>query len=298
MPEITSALIKELRERTGAGMMTCKEALQETQGDLDAAIVYLREKMGSKLGDRGGRTAAEGVVAVTIVDRQDGAIIELNSETDFVARSDDFKAFARELAAQVVKQKGHSVEVVLAQPSTVDGGMTMQDRLQDLFTKLRENIVFRRLEFIATDERGAVAGYVHAPANDKIGVLVELEAGSPEAARSDEVQSLGREIAMQVAAARPRYRSRQDVPEEVLATERQIARTQAINEGRPEAALEKVVEGRVRKFFEDVVLLEQPYVRDPKMSVGQLLQNAGVSLRRFVRYEVGERAGGDSEQTV
>jgi elongation factor Ts len=294
MPEITAAMVKELRERTGAGMMDCKAALSETNGDFEEAIVYLRKKMGSKLSTREGRTTLEGVIAVAVVDDQDGAIVELNSETDFVARNEDFKAFAKELAEQVARQRGHSVETVLAQPSVANRGLTVQQRLDDLFAKLREKIVFRRFEFISTDANGVLAAYVHVPANDKIGVLVELEAGSPEAARSEAAKSLGRELAMQIAASRPRYMTREEVPANILEQERDIARTQARNEGRPEAAMEKIVEGRVKKFYEDAVLLDQAYLRDPKKTVAQIIKEAGngLALRRYVRYEVGEQIVG------
>ncbi|HZT43914.1 MAG TPA: translation elongation factor Ts [Chthonomonadaceae bacterium] len=291
MPEITAAMVKELRERTGAGMMDCKEALNATGGNFEEAIVYLRKKMGGKIETKSGRTAAEGVIAIAIVDNQDGAIIELNSETDFVARNEDFRKLAQELAHQVARQKGHSVETVLTQPSVANPDLTVKDRINDVFTKLRENIVFRRFEFISTDANGALAGYLHVPANDKIGVLVELEAPSADAARSEAVQNLGKELAMQIAASRPRYLKREEVPANILEQERDIARTQARNEGRPEAAMEKIVEGRVRKFYEEAVLLDQPYLRDPKKSVSQLLQEAGagISLRRYVRFEVGEQ---------
>src|SRR5579864_7957579 len=159
MPEITAAMVKELRDRTGAAMMLCKEALTETGGNFDEAIIYIRKKLGGKLSDRGDRVAAEGVIAVAVVDNQDGAIVELNSETDFVARNDDFKQLARELAEQVARQKGHSVETVLTQQALAQSGMTVQDRINDVFTKLRERIVFRRFEFISTDANGALAAY-------------------------------------------------------------------------------------------------------------------------------------------
>lgn len=294
MPEITAAMVKELRERTGAGMMDCKAALNETNGDFEEAIVYLRKKMGSKLSTREGRTTLEGVVAVAVVDSQDGAIVELNSETDFVARNEDFKAFAKELAEQVARQRGHSVETVLTQSSVANRDLTVQQRLDDLFAKLREKIVFRRFEFISTDANGALAAYVHVPANDKIGVLVELEAGSAEAAKSEAAKNLGRELAMQIAASRPRYMTREEIPANILEQERDIARTQARNEGRPEAAMEKIVEGRVKKFYEDAALLDQAYLRDPKKTVAQVIKEAGngLALRRYVRYEVGEQIGG------
>lgn len=296
MAEITAKMVMELRERTGAGMMDCKAALKETEGDFDEAIVFLRKKMGSKLSTRGERAAGEGVIAVAVVDNQDAAIVELNSETDFVARSDDFRNLAKELAEQVVRQRGHNVETVLAQPSIANSSVTVQERLHDIFTKLRENIVFKRVEFISTDANGLVAAYLHVPSNDKIGVLVELEAGSPEQAKSEAFATLGKEIAMQIAASRPAYLTESEVPESVLAQERDIARTQAKNEGRPEAALEKIVEGRVKKFYEETVLLNQAYLRDPKKTIAQVVKEAGagVSLKRYVRYEVGEHVSGVS----
>jgi elongation factor Ts len=292
MPEITAAMVMKLREQTGAAMMLCKEALKETDGDFEAATVYIRKKLGGKLSASEGRSASEGVIAVVVVDRQDAAIVELNSETDFVAKSEDFKGLARELATQVARQKGHSVETVLTQDSLAQPGTSVQGRLEDVYTKLREKIVFKRFAFISTDANGVLGGYVHVPANDKIGVLVELEAASPEAAGKDAAQNLARELAMQVAATRPRYLSREEVPENILEQERDIARTTARNEGKPEAAIEKVVEGRVRKFYEETVLVDQAWLREPKKAVSQVLKEAGLSLRRYIRYSVGEQISG------
>ncbi len=293
MAEISAKMVMELRERTGAAMMLCKEALKESDGNFDEATVYIRKKLGNKLsGGSADRVAGEGVISVVVVDSQDAAIIELNSETDFVSRSDDFKNFARELAEQVARGKGHSVETVLNQDSHSQPGTTVQGRLEDVYTKLREKIVFKRFEFISTGANGVLAGYVHVPANDKIGVLVELEAASPEAAKTDALQTLGKELAMQIAASRPRYHTRDEVPESVIATEKDIARTQAVNEGKPEAAHEKIVEGRLRKFYEEAVLLDQPWLREQKKTVTQVLKEAGVTLKRYVRYTVGEQTTG------
>ncbi|MCS6775469.1 MAG: translation elongation factor Ts [Chloroherpetonaceae bacterium] len=296
MAEITAKMVMELRERTGAGMMDCKAALQETGGNFEEAIIFLRKKMGKKAEDRGERASGEGVIAVyTQVNPdggQSGAIIELNSETDFVARSEDFKTLARELAEQVARTRTSDVAAVLAQESLVQPGVRVQDRVTDIFSKLRESIVFRRCAFIATGPNGALAAYVHVPANDKIGVLVELEASSPEQARSEAVQTLGRELAMQVAASRPRYMTREEVPESVIQTEMEIARAQ--NEGKPETAMARILEGRLRKFYEETVLLDQKYLRDPVKTVSQLIAEAGegVSLKRYIRYEVGEGVTG------
>ncbi len=294
MAEITAKMVMELRERTGAAMMLCKEALKESDADFDKAIAYIRVKMGNKAQDRGERVAGEGVIAVVVVDKQDAAIVELNSETDFVARSEDFKSLAKEIAEQVARTKGHSVETVMTQESIAQPGTTVGERINTVFTKLRESIVFKRFAFISTDANGALAGYVHVPANDKIGVLVELETGSPEAAQSEAVQSLGREVAMQIAATTPRYLTREEVPASVLESEQNIARETAINEGKPEAAMPKIVEGRVRKFYEENCLVDQAWLREPKKSVAQVLKENGVSVKRFVRYAVGENITGVS----
>jgi len=298
MAEISAAMVMKLRQQTGAAMMLCKEALKETDGDFEAATVYIRKKLGNKLSGATDRTAAEGVIAVVVLDNQDAAIVELNAETDFVARSEDFKSFARDLAEQVARQKGHSVETVLTQDSLAEPGKTVQSRLEDVYTKLREKIVFKRFEFISTDANGALAGYVHVPSNDKIGVLVELEAASPEAAASEEVKTVGRELAMQVAASKPRFQTREDVSAHILDQERDIARETARTEGRPEAQLEKIVEGRVRKFYEEAVLMDQAWLRDPKKSVTAVLKEAGVTLRRYVRYSVGEQAGVETSGSI
>ena len=275
MPEISAAMVMKLRQQTGAAMMLCKEALKETDGDFEAATVYIRKKLGGKLSGATDRTAAEGVIAVVVLDNQDAAIVELNAETDFVARSEDFKAFARELAEQVAREKHHSVETVLTQELLAEPGKTVQARLEDIYTKLREKIVFKRFEFISTDANGVLAAYVHVPANDKIGVLVELEAASPEAARGEAAQNVGRELAMQIAASRPRFQTREEVSEHVLEQERDVARETARNDGRPEAQIEKIVEGRIRKFYEEAVLVDQVWLRDPKTTVAKVLKEGG-----------------------
>ncbi len=299
MAEISAAMVMKLRQQTGAAMMLCKEALKETDGDFESATVYIRKKLGGKLSGATDRTAAEGVVAVVVLDDQDGAIVELNAETDFVARSEDFKSFARDLAEQVAREKGHSVETVLTQDSLAEPGKPVQARLEDLYTKLREKIVFKRFEFISTDENGVLAGYVHVPANDKIGVLVELETVSA-AGRADReaAQTVGRELAMQIAASKPRFQTREEVSEHVLEQERDVAGETARNDGRPEAQIEKIVEGRIRKFYEEAVLLDQVWLRDTKKTVTQVLKEAGVTLRRYVRYSVGEQTGVETSGAI
>ncbi len=300
MAEITAAMVMKLRERTNIGMMDCKAALKETDGDFEEAVKFLKTKFKGKAEDKAGRVAAEGVVAVALIDGRDGAIIELNSETDFVARNEDFKSLAAELAHQVAHKKGETLDIVLTQDSAAQPGVIVKDRINDIFSKLRENIVFKRFELLSTGPNGAISAYVHIPSNDKIGVLVELETGSPEAAKSDAIQNLGREIAMQIAALRPKFLSRDEVPAKTLADEREIAATQAKNEGKPEAAVEKIVEGRVRKFYEENVLLDQAWLREPKKSVAQVIKEAGegVVLKKYVRYEIGQGTGADSSGDI
>jgi elongation factor Ts len=298
MPEITAAMVMKLREQTGAAMMLCKEALKATEGNAEEAIVYIRKKMGGKIAGATDRTASEGVIAYVVLDSQDAAIVELNSETDFVARSEDFKSLARELAEHVARGKGHSIETVLTETSMVDTGKTVQARLEDVYTKLREKIVFKRFEFISTDANGVLAGYVHMPANDKIGVLVELEAASAEDAKSDAAQNIGRELAMQIAASKPKYSSRDEVPDAIIAQEKDIAASTARADGKPEAAIEKIVEGRVRKFYEEAVLVDQAWLREPKKSVAQVLKEHKVTLRRYVRYSVGESIGAETSGAI
>jgi elongation factor Ts len=279
-------------------MMLCKEALKATDGNAEEAVVYIRKKMGGKIAGATDRTASEGVIAVVVLDSQDAAIVELNSETDFVARSADFKGLARELAEHVARGKGHSVETVLTESSLVEDSKTVLARLEDVYTKLREKIVFKRFQFISTDVNGVLAGYVHVPANDKIGVLVELEAASSEEAKSESAQSIGRELAMQIAASRPKYLSRDEVPETIIAQEKDIAASTARADGKPDAAIEKIVEGRVRKFYEETVLVDQAWLREPKKTVAQVLKEHKVSLRRYVRYSVGEQTGAETSGTI
>ncbi len=292
MAEITAKMVMQLRERTGAAMMLCKKALTESNGDFEKAIAYIRTNSTEKAQDRGERAAGEGVIAIVVLDNQDAAIIELNSETDFVARSEDFRSLATELAMQVAKGQGHSVETVLTQESHAQPGVTVGERINTVFTKLRENIVFKRFEFISTGPNGTLAGYVHVPSSDKLGVLVELEAESPEAANSEAVQAIGREVAMQIAASNPRYLNREAVPASVVENEQNIVREIAMKEGKPEAALPKIIEGRIRKFYEENSLVDQAWLREPKKSVTQVLKEHNVTIKRYVRFAVGENITG------
>jgi elongation factor Ts len=271
---ISAAMVKELRERTGLGMMECKGALAETHGNMDAAIDLLRKKAGSKVEKKAGRTAAEGAVGIYLSpDRKLAAMVEVNSETDFVAKGDDFQAFANAVAAAIGK---HSpADLGALNELKLDSGETVSRMREGLVAKLGENISVRRFVRLAA-KAGQVASYAHGR---KIGVLIEVSGGG---------ESLGRDLAMHVAASRPECVSRDQVPAELIAREKEIFSEQAKQSGKPANIIEKMVEGRVAKFLSEVTLLGQPFVKDPETSVEKLLKQAGASVTGFTRYEVGE----------
>ena len=271
---ISAAMVKDLRERTGLGMMECKAALAETHGDMDAAIDLLRKKAGSKVEKKAGRTAAEGAVGVFLSpDRKLAAMVEINSETDFVAKGDDFQAFANAVAATVAKN--NPVDVAAVGELKLDSGETVSKTREGLVAKLGENISVRR--FVRrTIAQGQVASYVHGR---KIGVLVELAGGD---------EQLGKDIAMHVAASKPECVSRDQVPAELIAKEKEIFSAQAAESGKPANIIEKMVEGRINKFLGEVTLLGQPFVKDPDTTVEKLLKGKGATVGGFTRYEVGE----------
>jgi elongation factor Ts len=271
MASITAADIKRVREITGAGMSDVKAALVEADGDHDTAIDALRKKGAAKAVKRGAeRVASNGIVAAA-----EGALIELACETDFVAKNEQFQQFATNVVAHAAKSGAADLETLLGQ-ALADGG-TVQDEINVLAGSLGEKIELRR--YARFD--GQVATYMHRRASDlppQIGVLVEFEGDDIETARG---------AAMQIASLRAQYLTRDDVADDVVANERRIAEATAREEGKPEQALSKIVEGRVNGFFKDVVLLDQPYVRDNKKTVKQVLDEAGVTLKRFARFEVG-----------
>jgi elongation factor Ts len=274
MSQFTAADVKRLRDLTGAGMMDSKKALTESDGDFDKAIDLLRIKGAKDVGKRAGRTAANGLVA-----HSGKALLELNCETDFVAKTADFIALAQRLVEHGEQAGVTDAEALLA--STLDG-RTVADLIQEQSAKIGEKLVLNR--FAVLD--GTVAVYLHRKAQDlppAVGVLVEYTGKSDEAGEAD-----ARGAAMQIAAMRPKFVSRDEVPAETVEAERRIAEQTAREEGKPEAALPKIVEGRVNGFFKDFVLLEQPSVTDNKKSVKKVLAEAGVTVTRFVRFEVGQ----------
>lgn len=273
---ISATQVKELRERTGLGMMECKQALTETGGDMEAAADLLRKRAGAKVEKKAGRTAAEGVIGLSLSDdRKLAAIAEVNCETDFVAKGDNFSAFANTIAAAIARHDPASVDALYALPVGAAGETVAQAR-EALVMKQGENVGVRRFVRYAS-ARGHIGAYVHS--TRKIGVLVELEGGD---------ENLAKDIAMHIAASRPEYVSRAQVPAAAVEKEKQIFAEQAAASGKPKDIVEKMVIGRVNKYLGEITLLGQPFVKDPDTSVEKLLKSAGASVVRFERYEVGE----------
>lgn len=282
MAEITAALVKELREKTGAGMMDCKRALAETGGDLEAAIDWLRKKGLSAAAKKAGRTAAEGLVGVK-ADGARAAIVEVNAETDFVARNETFQDFVASCAGLAL-EAGGDVEALKSTPFP-GTGRTVADELTQLIATIGENMAIRRTAMLSVP-KGVVATYVHAalkPELGRIGVLVAL-AGEP----GEALATLGRQIGMHVAAARPEFLDIGSVDPQALAREKAVLTEQARASGKPETIIEKMVEGRVRKYYEEVVLLEQVWVHDGESRVKDVVRKAGAQLAGFVRFQLGE----------
>ncbi len=273
---ITAALVKELRERTGAGMMECKKALVESDGDIEAAIEAMRKSGQAKAAKKAGRTAADGLVVIKISD--DGkraAIAEVNCETDFVAKDENFSGFADAVAERVLNSDVETVEELNALPLSDDDSRTVEEVRTELVAKIGENMSVRRFERVSTDS-GTLASYRHGV---RIGVIVELEGGD---------EALGKDVAMHIAASKPAYVSEEQVDPAVVEKEKEIFRAQALESGKPENIVDKIIEGRVRKFLSEITLVGQPFVKDPDVTVGKLLTDKGADVKRFARYEVGE----------
>ncbi len=257
--EITATLVKELREKTGVGMMECKKALSESQGDLEKAIQYLREKGIATASKKSDRHASEGSI-FTLIKGDKGVILEVSCETDFVAKNDDFQRLGHSLCEAVLAGNIKTVEEI---PTA---------KITELVLKLGENISVRRMQVLG----GELCDYIHL--NGKIGVMVEFSKKVSE--------ELGKDVAMHVAAANPQYLKRDQVPAKEVETEKEIIRNQALNEGRPAQVVDKIVEGRVAKFFKDVCLLEQPFVKDQDKTIQKLFP-ADTTINQFVRYSIG-----------
>jgi elongation factor Ts len=268
--QISAALVKELRERTGAGMMECKKALTETQGDIEAAIELMRKSGQAKADKKAGRIAAEGRVEIA-TDGSSAVIIEVNSETDFVAKDANFQRFAAECAQAALSSGAADIDALMA--VEVDG-QSLESRRAALIAKIGENIQVRRFERVQSG--GPLGAYLHG---NRIGVLVSLSGGD---------EDLAKDVAMHVAASRPICVDADQVPAETVEKEREIFRAQAQDSGKPPEIVEKMIDGRIRKFLAEVTLVGQPFVKNPDQTVGQLLKEKGARATGFVRYEVGE----------
>ena len=274
MAQITAALVKELRERTGAGMMDCKKALAACEGDMDKAIDFLREKGLAAAAKKAGRIAAEGVVGSFVCSECGaGAVVEVNCETDFVAKTDNFKALVASIAKHIVKTNPADLDALLA--SEMDG-KTVNDVVTEAIAKIGEKITVRRFARYANKD-GVVAAYIHM--GGKIGVLVNMNGGSAE---------LGKDIAMQVAAANPSYLDRKQVPTAELDHEKEVLAEKARNEGKPENIIEKMLIGQVNKYYKQVCLVDQEFVKDGDLTVGKLLKQNNAEVVEFTRFQMGE----------
>ena len=270
---ITAALVKELRERTGAGMMECKKTLVETNGDIEAAIELMRKAGMAKADKKADRVAAEGTIAMArSEDGKKAVLVEVNCETDFVAKGDDFKAFAAKVASVALSSGAASAEALAE--TAIEGGASVEETRKALIAKIGENITVRRVSLV--ESAGVVGAYLHGT---RIGVLAAVEGGDEE---------LARDIAMHVAASKPECVSDEQVPAELIEKEKEIFAAQAAESGKPPEIIEKMVTGRIAKFLKEITLVGQPFVKDPDQTVGKLLSSKGATVAGFTRLEVGE----------
>ena len=273
---VTASQVKDLREKTGAGMMDCKKVLTETDGDMERAIELLRERGIAKAAKKSSRVAAEGLVAAYVSeDGKVGAVVEVNAETDFVGKNDEFKNFVNDVARQIVEKNPANVEELLAQESIAETGKTVQEVLTNKIATIGENMTIRRFERF--ESNGLVASYIHG--EGKIGVLVDMENATPE---------LAKDICLQIAAAKPEFLNRESVTAERVEKEMEILKAQAMNEGKPAEIAEKMVQGRINKFYGEICLMEQEFVKDPDMKINKLLESKGAKINAFARLEKGE----------
>ena len=274
---ITATMVKELRERTGAGMMDCKKMLTEADGDMEKAIVLLREKGIAKAAKKSDRVAAEGLVLGYISDdRKLGAIVEVNSETDFVAQNEEFKTFVQSVAKQVALNNPLDVDSLLEEESIDEAGKKVSDVLIEKIAKIGEKLSIRRFKRFETED-GLIEKYIHG--NGKIAVLVNQKGGTEE---------LAKDICMQIAAAKPEFIDRENVPESRLNEEMEILKVQAMNEGKPEAIAEKIVQGRIGKFYSEICLVEQEFIKNQDMKIKDILSQNNAEVIEFARFEKGE----------
>ena len=287
---ITASLVKELRDKTSAGMMDCKKALLESNGDLDAAVKWLREKGISKAAKKAGRAAKQGIVFAQLLEGgQSGTLIEVNCETDFVAKNESFQAFVAEIASTVSRAGTNDIDSALAVPMA-EG--TVESCVQAKVIEIGENLQFRRLARYELDGSGSVASYIHL--GGKVGVLVEVGCDKADTAGADGFRDLVKDLTLHIAATAPAGLSPDDIPAELVESEKGVFRKQMENSGKPAEIIEKIVTGKLGKFYSEQCLLEQGFVKDPDMSIKNLLEAKGkelgdsLTIRRFTRFAVGE----------
>lgn len=297
MAEITALMVKQLRERTGAGMMECKKALEEANGSIDDAVDVLRKRGIASAAKKATRSTKQGSITVALgAGRASGAILEFNCESDFVARTEDFQTMVSELTSQALEAPaGTTREEMLKAPFRADASQTVEQIIAGKIGKIGENMQIARFEKM---EGGLLGSYIHPGA--QLGVLVQMTGASEATAGNEEIQELLRDVAMQVAAADPQFVRREEVTTAVLDKEREIQRERARQEGKPEKVIDKMIEGRMSKYFEEFCLLEQPFIKDNAVTVGQLVADKAkkvgepLAVARFVRYKVGETAPADA----
>ncbi|ALC90988.1 elongation factor Ts [Bacillus sp. FJAT-18017] len=272
---VTAQMVKELREKTGAGMLDCKKALTETNGDMEKAIDFLREKGIAKAAKKGDRIAAEGLTSIK-VEGNEAVIFEVNAETDFVAKNEGFQTLVQELGHHLLKNKPATVEEAAGQ--TMESGVSVEEHINAAIAKIGEKLSLRRFQIVTKNDADAFGAYLHM--GGRISVLTVLEGTTDETAAKD--------VSMHIAALNPKYVSRDQVSAEEVQREREVLTQQALNEGKPENIVAKMVEGRLGKYFEDVCLLDQTFVKNPDQKVRQYVESKGATVREFIRFEVGE----------
>lgn len=287
---ITASLVKELRERTGVAMMECKKALTETEGDIDAAIKILRERSGAKAEKKASRDANEGIVAAKISDcGKSGVLVEVNCETDFVAKNDNFQAFVAQIADTVLSSNAADLESALASPK---GDETLDSFVKGKVLEMGENLKLRRFERLTLAGEGAVASYIHL--GGKVGVLIEVGTGKAETASSDTFKDLVKDLTLHIAATSPAGLKREDIPAELVESEKDIFRKQMEGQNKPADIIEKIIEGKLGKFYSERCLLEQGFVKDPDTTIKSLLEASGkelgdtITVNSFIRFGLGE----------
>ena len=289
MAEITSDIVKELREKTGCGMMDCKKALVDTNGDMEKAVEFLRKKGLASASKKADRTAAQGTISA-VIDKNIGVLFELNCETDFVASNPDFQVLVKDLALQVAQKNPKDKEDLLSQAYIKDSAKKVDEVIKETIAKFGENTLignFTRYEASSSH----IESYIHL--NGKIGVLVEVSADKTELVSSQDLKTLARDVALQVAASKPVYLNRSEVPQDILDKEKEILKAQALAEGKPEKIIDKMVEGRLNKYYQDFCLVDQAFVKDPAKKIEDIIKetssklNGNISVKRFTRFQIG-----------